>query len=109
MLSQFQVDCKGPQPYLYTHPLETLCCALLLSRVLLFATPWAAACQAPLSMGFFRQEYWSGLPFPPPGDLPKSGGPVVKNLPSKAEDTDLNPGQETKVPHFVRPLRLHEN
>ena len=39
------------------------------SRVRLFATPWTAARQAPLSMRFFRQEYWSGLPFPPPGDL----------------------------------------
>ena len=36
-----------------------------LSRVQLFATPWTVACQAPLSMGFSRQEYWSGLPFPP--------------------------------------------
>ena len=36
-------------------------------------TPWAAACQAPLSVGFPRQEYRSGLPFPPPGDLPDSG------------------------------------
>ena len=35
-----------------------------------FATPWTAACQAPLSMGFPGQEYWSGLPFPPLGDLP---------------------------------------
>ena len=33
-------------------------------------TPWTKACQAPLSMGFPRQEYWSGLPFPPPGDVP---------------------------------------
>ena len=33
------------------------------------ATPWILACQAPLSMGFSRQEYWSGLPFPSPGDL----------------------------------------
>ena len=41
----------------------------LLSRVRLFATPWTVACQAPLSMGFSRQEYWSGLPFPSPGDL----------------------------------------
>ena len=41
-----------------------------LSCVLLFATPWIVACQAPLSMGFPRQEYWSGLPLPPPGDLP---------------------------------------
>ena len=35
-----------------------------------FASPWTVACQAPLSMGFPRQECWSGLPFPPPGDLP---------------------------------------
>ena len=35
-----------------------------------FATHWTVVHQAPLSMGFFRQEYWSGLPFPPPGDLP---------------------------------------
>ena len=33
------------------------------------ATPWTIACQAPLSMGFSRQEYWNGLPFPSPGDL----------------------------------------
>ena len=43
------------------------------SRVRLFATPWTAASQAPPSMGFSRQEYWSGLPFPSPGDLPDSG------------------------------------
>ena len=45
----------------------------MLSHVRLFATPWTVAYQAPLSMGFSRQEYWSGLRFPPPGDLPKSG------------------------------------
>ena len=38
-----------------------------------FSTPWTVACQAPLSMGFSRQEYWSGLPFPSPGDLPDPG------------------------------------
>ena len=43
------------------------------SRVPLFATSWTVACQAPLSMGFSRQEYWSGLPFPSPGDLPNPG------------------------------------
>ena len=37
------------------------------------ATPWTVACQAPLSMEFSKQEYWSGLPFPPPGDSPYSG------------------------------------
>ena len=36
-------------------------------------TPWTVACQAPPSMGFSRQEYWSGLPFPSPGDLPYPG------------------------------------
>ena len=43
------------------------------SHVRLFATPWTVARQAPLSMGFSRQEYWSGLPCPPPGDLPDLG------------------------------------
>ena len=45
----------------------------LLSHVQLFVTLWTVACQAPLSMGFSRQEYWSGLPFPPPGDLSDPG------------------------------------
>ena len=44
-----------------------------LSHVQLIVTPWTVACQAPLSMEFFRQEYWSGLPFPSPGDLPDPG------------------------------------
>ena len=44
-----------------------------LSRVRLFATPWTVAHQAPPSMGFSRKEYWSGVPFPSPGDLPDSG------------------------------------
>ena len=48
-------------------------CAQSLSHILLFATPWIVALQAPLSMGFPRQEYWSGLPFPHPGDLPDPG------------------------------------
>ena len=45
----------------------------LLSRVRLFVTPWTVAYQATLSMGFSRQEYWNGLPFPSPGDLPDPG------------------------------------
>ena len=44
-----------------------------LSHVRLFATPWTVALQAPPSMGFSRQEYWSGLPFPSPGYLPDPG------------------------------------
>ena len=48
-------------------------CALSLSPVRLFATPGTIAHQAPLFRGFPRQEYWSGLPFPPPGDLCNPG------------------------------------
>ena len=48
-------------------------CAQLLSRVQLFATPWAVAHQAPLSVQFYRQEYWSEVLFPTPGDLPDPG------------------------------------
>ena len=45
----------------------------LLSHVQLFATPWTVAYQASPSMGFFRQEYWSGVAFPSSGDLPDPG------------------------------------
>ena len=45
----------------------------MLSRVQLFATSWTVTSQAPLSMEFSRQEYWSGLPFPSPGNLPDPG------------------------------------
>ena len=60
-----------------------------LSRVRLFATPWTVAHQAPLSMGFSRQEYWSGLPFPSPGDFldpginPGTPALQVDSLPSE--------------------------
>ena len=50
------------------------------SRVRLFVTPWTVARQAPLSMGFSRQEYWSGLPCPPPGDLPSPGMEAVTHV-----------------------------
>ena len=52
-------------------------CAQSLSSVRLFATPWTVACQVPLSMGLPRQEYWSGLPLPFPGDLPDPGTELV--------------------------------
>ena len=56
----------------------------LFSRVQLFATPWTVAYQVPPSMGFSRQEYWSGLPFLSPGDLPnpgiEPGSPALLNI-----------------------------
>ena len=63
-----------------------------LSHVRLFATPWTVAYQAPPSMGFSRQEYWSGLPFPSPEDLPdpgiETGSPALQAdaLPSEPPD-----------------------
>ena len=48
-------------------------CVKSFSHVRLFATPWTVAHQAPLSMGFSRQQLWNGLPFPSPGDLPDPG------------------------------------
>ena len=65
----------------------------LLSCVLFFATPWTVAFQIPPPMGFSRQEYWSGLPFPSAGDLPDPGiepeSPVVQadTLPSETPGT----------------------
>ena len=57
-------------------------CAQLLSCVQLFATPWTVACQAPLSMEFSRQEYWSGLPFSTPGDLDAGIKPMCLACPA---------------------------
>ena len=51
----------------------SLCVLSCFSHVWLCVTPWAIACQAPLSLGFSRQEHWNGLPCPPPGDLPNPG------------------------------------
>ena len=56
-----------------------------LSHVRLFSTPWTVAYQAPPSMGFSRQEYWSGLPFPSPGDLPDSG--IIHGSPALQADS----------------------
>ena len=49
------------------------CVLSCFSRVLLFEILWTLAYQTPLSMGFSKQEYWNGLPYPPPGDLPDPG------------------------------------
>ena len=60
-------------PYLRYHCLYLSAVLKSLSRVRLLVTSWTVACQAPLSMGFSRQEYWSRLPFPPPVGLPNPG------------------------------------
>ena len=74
-------------------------CAQSLSRVQLFAALWPVAHQAPLSMGFSRQEYWRGLPFPPPRDLPdpriKPTSPVAPALAGRFFATEP-PGKSKK-------------
>ena len=68
-----------------------------LSPVGLFAAPWTVTYQAPLSMGFSRQEYWSGLPFPSPGNLPNPGiKPASPALQADALPSEP-PGEPLKV------------
>ena len=65
------------------------------------ATSWTVACQAPLSMGFPRQDYWSGLPFPSPGDLPNpwtelwSPALQADSLPTKLPENSLQRGRQS--------------
>ena len=70
----------------------------MLSHVDSSETPWTVACQAPLSMGFPRQEYWNGLAFPSPGDLPNPG--IEPGSPTLQADDLLSepPGKS----HFSR-------
>ena len=58
------------------------------SRVLFFATSWTVACQAPLSVGFFWQDYWSGQPFSSPWDLSDAG--IVARSPTLQADSSLS-------------------
>ena len=69
----------------------------VLSHVQLFTTLWIITHQTPLSMGFFRQECWDGLPFPPPGDLPDPG---IKSMcpASPALQADSLPGEASGKP-----------
>ena len=67
------VICMYVYSHTHTHTHICMCMLSCFSHVQLFATLWTIACQAPLSMGFSRQEYWSGLPCPPLGDLPDLG------------------------------------
>ena len=93
---------KPPTP-VYIHKVKVKS----LSHVQLFVTPWTVAYQAPPSMGFSRQECWSGLPFPSPGDLPdpgvKPGSPTLQAdaLPSEP------PGKPTYI--YIQNHRLYNS
>ena len=69
----------------------------LLSHVQLFVTPWTVSNQVPPSMGFSRQEYWSGLPFPFPGALPNPG--IKPGFPALQADASLSepPGKSMET------------
>ena len=69
--SESEVAPKGREYSIPRSGRRLILCAQLYVR--LFGTLWTVACQAPLPIGFPRQEHWSGLPFPPPGDLPDLG------------------------------------
>ena len=74
-------------------------CMKSLSCVQLFATPWTVALHIPLSMGFSRQEYWSGLPFPSPGDLPNPG--IEPGSPAlQADALSSEPPRKPRVIHM---------
>ena len=74
-----------------------------LSHVRLFVTPWTVDCHTPPSVGFSRQEYWSGLPFPSPGDLPnpgvEPGSPALQaeSLPSEPPGAYMKHNLESKI------------
>ena len=82
-------------------------CAQSLSHVHLFATPWTAALQAPVSTGFSRQECWNGLPFPASGDLPKPGI-KSKSLASPVLATDSLPLHHLGSPLHVSPFSKNQ-
>ena len=77
-------------------------CAQVLSHVQVFVIPWTVAHQSPLSIGFSRQEYWSGLPFPSPGDLPDPG-----TEPKSAVSTALAGGFFTTAPPVQDDESIH--
>ena len=78
-----------------------------LSYVRLFATPWTVAHQAPPSMEFSRQQYWSVVPFPSPGDLPDPG--IEPGFPALQTDTLLSePPRKLTMNEYERGLKLCE-
>ena len=92
-------------------------CAQLLQSCPTLVTPWTIARQVPLSMGFPRQEYWSGLPCPPPGNLlhpgvqPAGDGLVVTSTPKSALDGNVDSeteGPENVISTCLADFYLHE-
>ena len=94
----FHGKCFHVVSYELCWDLEILCASVLshFSRVWLFVTPQTVARQAPLSMRFFRQEYWNGLPCPPPGDLLNPG--IKRSFPSLFKRHIIQPTRQDSLP-----------
>ena len=87
------------QSWTWKGPLWVMCvCPKLLSCLWLFANPWTVAHQVPLSLGFYRQEYWSGLPCPPPRDLPNPGIEPVSLMSPALAGRFLTPSATWETP-----------
>ena len=93
-------------PNLHTLFEPTLSCVRHFSLVWLYTTPWTAACQAPLSIRFSRQEYWSGLPCPPPRNLPHQGLNLHLLCLLHWQEGSLTPGKPDQEQRTVLQLAL---
>ena len=104
VLTEFTCHCQ-----LYWVPLswELSVVIQLCSCVRLFATPWTVAHQGPLSMGFSRQEYWSGLPFSSPGDLPDPGIKLTSPTLAGRFFTPELPGKHPRQPKVTGLLSVY--
>ena len=98
LLVQFLISSLQPQPNTQTQHLQSE--GTSLSRIRLFAIPWTVVYQASLSIGFSRQEYWSGLPFPSPGDPPDPG--IEPRSPALQADAlpSEPPGKSSHTPEY---------
>ena len=97
--------CSGRHTVLYqidSWMIDFCCCCLVTKSCLTLVTPWTVANQAPLSIQFPRQEYWSGLPFPSPGDLPDPGGKPASPAMAGGFFTAEPPGKPSL--YYIQPV-----
>ena len=99
-LMRYRVQCSSCRQLQGSRKKVRKCQSLNLAR--LFVTPWTVACLAPLTMGFSRQGYWNGLPFPSPEDLPNPG--IQPRSPALQADSSL-----TELPGRIQGSVFNQN